>query len=135
MVEVFTDTSAWYACFVPTDPRHNTARRTYERLRSAGARLHTTDWVLVETVALMHRRAGPEAARTVCLELLSNPAVETHCLDDELLKSSGERYRASAGSVSWVDASSFTVMEKLGITRAFAFDRDFTSAGFTLESR
>lgn len=135
MVEVFTDTSAWYACFVPTDPRHDTARRIYERLRSAGARLHTTDWVLVETVALMHRRAGAEAARTVCMELLDNPTLEVAYLNEDLVRASSERYRSSAATISWVDAASFTVMDKLGITRAFAFDRDFASAGFTLESR
>jgi predicted nucleic acid-binding protein len=33
---------------------------------------------------------------------------------------------------SYVDATSFVTMRRLGIQQAFAFDRDFLIAGFTL---
>lgn len=134
MVAVYVDTSAWYAYFLSSDARHAEALRIYEKIMASRDPMVSTDWVVLETVALIHRRAGAEAARTVCMEMLGNPTLEVAYLDEDLVRASSERYRSSAATISWVDAASFTAMDKLGITRAFAFDRDFASAGFTLES-
>lgn len=133
MVDVFVDTSAWYALRVLNDEAHPDSRRILERLAKEGARLHTSDWVLLETVALLGRRVGPQESVRAGQWLLSNPAVTVHPLGGGLVEA-WDAYLKAAGRVSLVDCGSFTLMRQLGLSRAFAFDDDFEKEGFALET-
>ncbi|MBI2891896.1 MAG: PIN domain-containing protein [Nitrospirae bacterium] len=130
---VFVDTSAWYALFVSTDPSHARAVATYERLKAGAATLACTDWVLLETTALLTRRVGPAQARQAAAAISGNARLELLWMDEELGSIALERFQAAPHGVSLVDVGSFVVMEKGGITRAFAFGQDFTSAGYSID--
>lgn len=132
MVGVFVDTSAWFALASDIDGRHPDARRIYQALRDQGSVLHTTDWVLSETVALVERRVGRPAARRAGEPMLRSPSVHLHVLSADLVARAWERYAAAERGPGLVDCGSFVVMEAEGLSSAFAFDEDFSSAGFRL---
>lgn len=50
---IFVDTSAWYAAYVPSDPRHAEVQPLVDHPRLP---LVTTDWVLAESLTLLRVR-------------------------------------------------------------------------------
>ena len=125
---VFVDTSALYALLDAADAQHRPGRAAFTRLVH-DQDLITHSYVLVETIALAQRRLGPDAVRALTRELL--PAVATVWVD-EAAHAAGLAALIAAfpTEVSLVDQVSFHLMRELGLTRAFAFDRDFRTAGF-----
>ena len=126
---VFVDTSALYALLDRDDAQHSVARAAFPSLLE-NEELTTHSYVLVETVALTQRRLGPEAVRALTQDLL--PAITTVWVDEAAHAAGLAGLLAALPTeVSLVDHVSFHVMRTLGITRAFAFDADFASAGFS----
>lgn len=127
---LFVDTSAIYALADRNDRNHAAAARAFPEMR--GRRLRTHNYVLVESLALIQRRLGAEAAiRTSggILELL-----EVEWVGEELHRYGLAAFvAASSRSVSFVDQVSFALMRRERIAGAFAFDSDFEAAGFELE--
>ena len=126
---ILVDTAAFYALLDRTDPSHPAALAAFEGLRAADATLVTHEYVLVETTALVQRRLGMHAVRSLVDGLL--PLVEVVWIDAALHAEAREALLA-AGSrdISLVDRTSFLVMRRLGIDQAFTFDSDFTAEGF-----
>lgn len=94
----------------------------------------TTDWVLSEAVAVLEGRVGRSVALRAGDRILASQFVRVECLVREQIERAWGRYAADRSGPSLVDCASFTVMEDLGLTRAFAFDEDFTRAGFHVEA-
>lgn len=82
---------------------------------------------------LVHRR-GPHVARALVWQLLADPAYDWLDVTAELVRDAAsawlERFHDQAFSLA--DAVSFEVMRRDKIRTAFAFDRDFVTAGFEL---
>ena len=57
-MSTFVDTSAFYALLVANDVGHEAAKRTLDRLLAGGQRLVTSNYVVVETCALLQNRLG-----------------------------------------------------------------------------
>jgi uncharacterized protein len=129
LVTVFVDTSALYALLDEEDRHHGAAISVWPDLLDR-ERLVTHAYVVVETSALVQRRLGTAAAARLHHGLL--PPVRVLAVDAVTHARSVERWLTSAQrALSLVDVTSFVVMESLGATQAFAFDADFTAAGFT----
>lgn len=127
---IFVDTSFFYASIEPKDTRHEAAVELTSLV--AGEQLLTTNHVRGETWTLLNSR-NTHMAATRFLDLLANsPLVLIHFVDETLESDSlAWLHRHDERSYSFVDATSFTVMGRLGITEALAFDGDFQAAGFT----
>ncbi len=127
-MSVFVDTSALFALVDRDDGNHGAARAAFPSLLES-EELVTHNYVLVETIALAHRRLGVEAVRVLARDLL--PALTTVWVD-ELAHAAGLSALLAAlpTAVSLVDFVSFHVMRERGLARAFAFDDDFRDAGF-----
>lgn len=127
---IFVDTSAIYAWADAADPNHAIAVRRLQAIVTAGETLLTHNYVLVESMALLQARLGVAAAT----KLARDAAVFTiEWVDDDLHASGvGELERSKKRHVSLVDHISFLVMNRRAVSTAFAFDPDFTSAGFRL---
>jgi predicted nucleic acid-binding protein len=128
---IFVDTSALYALLDADDANHQPAAAIWKTLLEDGVNLVTTNYVLVETVALVQHRLGLEAVETFLAEVAPVLAVRwideaTHHIAQALLLAIQRR------AVSLVDCSSFTVMRELEQVEAFTFDRHFVEQGFTL---
>jgi predicted nucleic acid-binding protein len=128
-VTVFADTSALYALLDRDDRFHIAARATFAGLM--GEEIVTHSYVLVEMIALIQRRLGPEAVRRFSQDFL--PALSTVWVDEATHASGLAALLAALPTdVSLVDFVSFQVMRERGIDRAFAFDEDFQAAGFAV---
>jgi len=126
----FIDTSALCAL---ADRRESDAAVAVAILRRAQTQripLVTTNYVVAESHAMVLRRMGRTVALTF-LERLSGtvPNQEWVTAKDVDLAVNVIRQYADQ-SFSLTDATSFMVMERLGISTAFAFDRDFLRYGF-----
>ena len=123
---IFVDTSALYALLDADDINHAAARSAFEALRDAELTTHA--YVVVESLALVSRRLGRDAALHLIDDLL--PVIRTEPVDTTLHAMSLTAFRdANTPRVSFVDRTSFAFMRLRGIEAAFAFDRDFARAG------
>ena len=128
---VFVDTSGLYAVLDAGDAHHSRAARAWRDLLDDGHPLVTHDFVLVETTALLQRRAPLRVVAALHQAIL--PAMEIMSVDAALRYAAVTALLAARRSgVSLVDWTSFTLMRRHGIETAFAFDDDFADGGFRL---
>jgi predicted nucleic acid-binding protein len=129
-VTIFIDTSALYAALTVRDQRHDAARERWTELLLGDEQLITSNYVLVETTALLARRVGFEAVRAFQLELA--PAINITWVDEDLhQRAVTALLTAGMRDLSLVDCVSFEVMRTFEVGTAFAFDAHFTEQGFT----
>jgi predicted nucleic acid-binding protein len=128
---IFIDTSAFYATLDADDRQHEPAKQMWLTLVNEATDLVCSNYVIVETTALVQNRLGVEAVRTFQENVLSVVRVEWV---DEPAHQAGVTALLTAGrrDLSLVDCVSFDLMRHLGIHRAFAFDKHFAEQGFEL---
>jgi uncharacterized protein len=130
-MNVFVDTSAFFALLSSTDPNHAAAVAAMERIEREGISLVTTGHVVHETIALVQARLGLKAALAFDAHIL--PLLTTVWVDVSLHRQGIRRLTLRAArKVSLTDCISFVLMEERGIIEALAFDRHFEQEGFTL---
>lgn len=123
------DTSALYALLVRTEEEHRAVVAAFERLVAARRPLVTTNYVLLETAALLQRRFGLAAVRD--LETRVIPLLTVRWVDEALHHRALERLlRSDRRQLSLVDCASFVVMDGDGIDSALALDADFRAEGY-----
>lgn len=127
---IFLDTSAIYAWVDKADPNYALSVQRLKAILEAGEELLTHNYVLLESVALLQARLNVTAAA----KFARDSTMFTIDWVDEDLHAAGirELEQSKKGRVSLVDHISFLVMRRHNISTAFAFDRDFISAGFRL---
>lgn len=132
-MNVFLDTSAIVALLDADEARHQEAALIWKRLLGGAAVIVTTNYVLVETYALTARRLGSAAVRVLTDELL--PVVEVEWIGRDVHERAvSALIAANRRDLSLVDAVSFEAMRRRGLSQAFAFDRHFEDAGFSLSN-
>jgi uncharacterized protein len=125
----FLDTSAILALFDADDPRHPAVDSAWKELILSDEPLVSSNYILVETLALVQRRLGMAAVQAVHRDII--PLLEIEWLDEEIHEKAMAAFlQASRRRLSFVDCSSFEVMRKRGIARAFAVDGHFQEHGF-----
>jgi len=128
-MSIFVDTSALFAVLDADDQNYGSARQTWVDLVTQEADLVSTNYVLLETFALIQRRLGVKAVRTFQQDVVPMLRVEWV---KQAHHSAGiaALLIASSRLLSLVDCISFETMRRLGIKTAFAFDRHFIEQGF-----
>lgn len=123
----FVDSSAILAMVNRGDPTHDQAIAAYHELVDSGYRLFTTDFVLAETVQLLEVGFGPELARRW---LRDQRLPVYHADEQDVRRAIAHITSARPGTrVSMTDAVSTVVMERLGVSDAFAVDPDVLADG------
>lgn len=126
---LFVDTSALYAALSADDEQHAVARYHWTQLLSGDEELITSNYVLVETIALLGRRLGLQAVRVFQTQFV--PALEVRWVDEDLhQRAVASLLIVGARDLSLVDCVSFELMRRLGLDVAFAFDAHFVQQGF-----
>ena len=130
---VFVDSGAWIALALSRDPLHERAREQWELLHGAGARLHTSVPVVIETFTFLDRNATSDTA-LAWREAIYKPGVTKilPCELRDLAQSWNYFRRTDLHKLSAVDATSFAIMSRAGIHLAYAFDHHFAAVGFRL---
>lgn len=123
-MKIFVDTSAFYALADEDDQYHHQAKAFYNSI-VAKDQLVTTDYILVECWFLIGSRLGRRAAIEFWDGLRSGIAEVLKVEPQDLEKAYQVIQRYSDQDFSLVDATSFAVMEREKIEKAFAFDPDF----------
>jgi uncharacterized protein len=128
------DTSALLALSRARDQYHEQAVRLAGRHVGSGGRFVGTTLVLSELHSHLLYLRGPTDARTALTHLLEDPVHDWLEVSAELAREAvaGWLDRFTDQSLTLVDAVSFEVMRRERLRDAFAFDRHFETAGFSL---
>jgi predicted nucleic acid-binding protein len=130
---VFVDSGAWIALALSRDPLHARAREQWELLHGAGAKLHTSIPVVIETFTFLHRNANRDVALTWKESLHTAGTVRILPCEPRDLEQSWDYFRrADLHKLSAVDATSFAIMKRARIRLAYTFDHHFAVVGFRL---
>jgi uncharacterized protein len=126
------DTGYLLALEIANDQHHQAAVQHWQRIVTALPPLVTTSYVFHEVVTFFNSRGHHAKAVQVGNNLLHSPSVRLIHVDEGLFYE-GWTYlqRHQDTDDSFTDCISFVVMQRLGISTAFAFDQHFVQAGFT----
>lgn len=128
---VFVDSSGLISMSDRAQPTHGQASAAWQQLGSEGVDLITTNYVLVETFAVLQKRFGWSMVRLLHERI--HRVLRVIWVTPEMHEQAREQVFATAGrDLSLVDAVSFEVMAREATTHALAFDKHFTSQGFSL---
>jgi len=127
---IFVDTSAWYA-LVDTDDADHGAAAAF--LAANTVPLITTNAVFSETVTLIRYRIGHEAARIFGQKLKESVFVRIVTVTPADEERAWEIFtKCRDQDFSFVDCTSFAVMQRMNLRDAFAIDRHFKVMKFTV---
>ena len=128
---LFVDTSALLAYLDADQPRHADVAEAWRQAMEDRDSLVTSNYVLVETFALVQRRLGLDAARALAGDLV--PLLRPLWVDEELhAAATAALFTAGRRKLSLVDCTSFELMRRHGIAVALALDADFARQGFRI---
>jgi predicted nucleic acid-binding protein len=118
----FVDSSAIVTLIDRDDASHAAAVDAYRSLVASGYRLFTTNHVLDEAFDLLFTGVG-DAARI----WLRDQRLAIYYVDEDDLRAATKMVvdRQEGAAISLTDALSMVVMERLGVTDAFAVDPRF----------
>lgn len=129
-MSVFVDTSFLIALLDEDDQRSTTAGGLWRRAAAAGGGVFTTNYVVLESCAVVQRRLGVPAVRRLLREVLAPVQVEwVTRVDHE--RAVDALTTAARRELSLVDCVSFEVMRRLDVSECLSFDRHFGEQGFT----
>ncbi len=130
---VFVDSGAWIALALSRDPLHAQAREQWDLLQGAGAKLHTSVPVVIETFTFLDRNANRDVALRWKDAIYEGGTIRILPCELRDLEQSWEYFRrADLHKLSAVDATSFAIMKRVRIRLAYAFDHHFAAVGFRL---
>ena len=130
-MSLFIDTSALYALLDGDEPRHADVVAAWRAVTDNGRPLFTSNYVLVETFALVQRRLGLDAVHALAEVFV--PLLQSVWVDEELHAAAvASLFTAARRHLSLVDCTSFELMRRLGLTDVLALDTDFARQGFNL---
>lgn len=127
----FVDTSGLYAVLDADNAASQEAAGIWRRLLGTREPLVTSSYVLLEMFALVQRRLGMDAVRTLHEDL--QPLISIQWVGEAIHASAiASLITANRRQLSLVDCANFAIMRALGIRQAFAFDQHFVDQGFSL---
>ncbi|MFA6328447.1 MAG: PIN domain-containing protein [Candidatus Micrarchaeia archaeon] len=115
------DTSFLFSLFHPLDVNHAKALEIFEKHRNE--EMLITDSILFETLTVLNRKLGMDAARAAYEQLLSNSRLQVHYLTEDQRKENLSEFLKQKGRLSTADIS---VMQacKTALAEPLAFDKD-----------
>jgi len=120
----FVDTGAWAALFVPVDPKHAIAKRWLQENRD---RLITSDYVVDEVLTLLKTRFSTRASIYAGRSLFGERLSKLLYLTADDIDRAWEIFQSHSDKQwSLTDCSSLALMQRMRISKAFAFDKHFS---------
>lgn len=133
MRRVFVDTGAFVALRNRREAEHASARATLRGLLDDGVGLFTSNYVFGETYTALLVRVGREEAVGWGSAFRAGTAIELVRVDAEIDDGAWSMLTAHHDKAwSYVDATSFALMQREDTDEAFAFDRHFAQRGLRM---
>jgi predicted nucleic acid-binding protein len=129
MAQALVDTSAVYALMDRDDANHRKALTILRSLPRHGLTPVLSNFIVAESYALLLSRLGSQIAREWLLKQIW-PIEPITAVDERKTREIIQRYEDK--TFSYTDATSFALMERLGLEHAFAFDVHFRQYGLKL---
>lgn len=128
-MRIFIDTSALLAVLDADDAYHSKAEAKWKPLIEDNSVLICSNYILLETIALLQHRFGIDSVRTFQEDVV--PLLTVEWIDADLHETAIlSVLTAGRKKLSLVDCTSFALMRKLGLKSAFTFDKHFQEQGF-----
>ncbi|MBI4826735.1 MAG: PIN domain-containing protein [Nitrospirae bacterium] len=129
-MRIFIDTSAFFALLDSDDANHKKAKNVWDTVLGPENVLVTSNYILVESFALIQHRLGMGAVSAFQEDIL--PVINIEWINSGVHRSGvSALLAASRRKLSFVDCTSFEVLRNLGIKTVFAFDAHFKEQGFS----
>ena len=132
-MKIFVDTSAWLALNDKKDLYHGEAVSRLNAVAKQKIELITSEYVADESITIIRYRVSHKAAVVFGDALMNSTIVTVADITDE------ERFLAwmlfkkyDDKELSFTDCTSFALMNKMKLRKAFAFDDHFKQIGFEL---
>ena len=126
---ILVDTSALLAMLSRQDAAHRVAKQTWDRFVCEDVSLYAHNYLVVEASALIQSRLGMNAVQDLHKKIIPMLKIEwiTSQQHQEIINT---YLLANRRQLSLVDFASFETMRRLGIRKAFTFDKHFAEQGF-----
>ncbi len=130
--DIFVDSSAWIALADRDDFHHKEAALAFPLILKSFKTLITSNLIVAETYVLLLKELGHTSAIDFLERINASPRI-FKVWSSEAVETEAERILFKYGDqdFSYVDATSFALMKRHKITKAFAFDKHFVIAGYT----
>lgn len=130
-MRVLGDTSAIVAYFDGNDLNHNKFRMLVDKIVKYKLKLLITDYIFDECITTILSRVGHYNALKAGEFILGSKIIELVWLDESIIMKAWEYFKKHADKeYSFTDCTSFILMKEMKINDYFAFDDDFSKAGF-----
>lgn len=124
---IFADTGGWFAVSVRADENYASAVDWFRQNRQP---LLTTDYLVDETLTLLKSRRQEAVAQSLGRQFFDGSLATIYYLTEDDIRQAWQVFAQYADKEwSFTDCTSKVVMEKFGITQAFAFDHHFRQFG------
>jgi predicted nucleic acid-binding protein len=128
-MNIFVDTAAFLAVLNANDQCHPVAKKAWSEILSSDSNLFSSNYILLETTALLQHRFGIEALRLFESDIL--PVVEIAWVDETIHKQGMSALLvANRRNLSLIDCTSFEIIRQIGMDEVFTFDPHFREQGF-----
>jgi len=133
---IFIDTSAFLAIVNEKDKYHEDATGFLNEMKNGKAKVRkiwTSDYIIDETLTRIRYAVGHREAVTWGRSILASNVVEKINVDSDIFSMAWDLFETYEDkSLSFTDCTSFAIMKKKGIEKAFSFDEDFERVGFVM---
>jgi predicted nucleic acid-binding protein len=124
---IFVDSSAWFAVYSLRDVNHARASNAIGTFRES---LVTSDYVVDETLTLLRARREDERALVFGNCVVDGGLASIVSITTEDFLASWQVFQKFHDKEwSFTDCTSYVLIQRLGIRRAFAFDEHFQQFG------
>lgn len=126
---IFVDTSALIAYVDAGDDFNERAVELFSSFAKDDYNLITTNYIILEAIIIVKKRFGLEAVSSFNDNIV--PSLRVYWINEEVHNIGvNNLIIANRKKVSLVDYTSFEIMKRLDIEKAFSFDNHFKSFGF-----
>lgn len=124
------DTSAFYAIVDKDDENHKAASDSINKLVNEATELYTSNFVLSETYTLLRSNVGH--SKTVEFIKKARYSFKVIHITEDIEERAVQIFiKYSDKDFSFVDCTSFVIMEDLDLEKAFTFDKHFKQYGLS----
>jgi predicted nucleic acid-binding protein len=126
---VLVDTGAWLAVSDDRDDNYAAATTIQRLLATNRSRLYTSNFIVDEAYTLFLARLSHRLAVRFLDELRASTVTVVRVTEADEQQAEAILRRYADKRFSYTDATSFVIMERLGIEAAITFDRNFEQFG------